>query len=615
MTRLASAWRLPRVALGVTLGVFGIVGLTGFGLWGSQPALAAPPVELEAGFDFDVAGVEETVPFWIEVRAGFRQPPRFEPTFQLDNLEQVGPPTSRESFHFINGVSTRTLRFTWLLRPLSTGMAAVRGIRVRVEGETFELPTERLRVQEDAPPRRRNRVPSSSPTQGIQPPSRRRPDLPLPPSRPLTSGSVFLQAEIEPPDPYVGQQVLYTLYLYTQADISSIYPRRVPPFHGFWAHEVSLPRQPTTEMLEVDGERYGRVPLLQRILFPRRPGITDIEAAEYDLIAQGRRVGSAGRRSQRPHQLTRQANPLRLIVRELPPAPAGFSGAVGRFRLTARLEPREVAVGDAATLTLTLDGDGHVQSLPAPEPPDLPGVKVYPPEETASDDLDRRRLQGERSWRFVLVPEGTGRWELEDFELPYFDPEAGGYRVARAGVADLVARPAASRSAETPGPGSELHPIRSAVVPTKEGSQLRTRLRSLLPWLATLPLLLTVALRLARRRTTGSPPARKLLDRLADIEAEDVGEGLAANRHAATEIEEAWRTYLVERWEIPPEIPPARWADLLAEKPAPGPAAAERIQQLHEEIHYLRYAPQLSTTDTLRRELLEHSRRLVRRLP
>ena len=573
------------------------------------PGAAVERLEIDAAFDTDLAGVEEEVGFWIEVRGGFRSLSDFEPSFELDNLEVIRESGLLESFRFVHGSYTRTLRRTWLLRPLSVGQAAVRGIRVRIEGETFQLPTERLRVQEEPPPRQRYRVPpSASPSPG-RPPSRRRPVLP--PPRGSTSAGVFLRAEAEPRDPWVGQQVLYTLYLYTQADINSIYPRRVPSFQGFWAHEVPLPRHPSPEMMDVDGERYGRVPLLKRVLFPRRPGVFDVEPAEYDLIAQRRPPGRTGSRPVRPQQLTRRANNLRLVVRELPPAPPGFGGAVGRFEISAHLVPARLAVGEGATLEVTLRGDGHVQSLAPPQLPELPGVTVYPPEATGGGDVERDRLTGERSWRFVLVPEQTGRWEMESFELRYFDPQAGGYRVARAPAVTLEAHPSATgATAAPPGPGGELHPIRSAAVPTDDGSGYdATRL---LPWLAGLPLVLTLVLRIARRR--GGPENRALLERLGEIAASEPDRGPAAHRRAADRIEEAWRCYLEDRWQVPPDTPASRWAEILSEHPKAGPPVVEWIRDLAEEIHYLRNAPQLSAAPSLLRELLDRSRRLARRL-
>ncbi len=43
-------------------------------------------------------------------------------------------------------------------------------------------------------------------------------------------------------------------------------------------------------------------------------------------------------------------------------------------------------------------------------------------------------------------------------------------------------------------------------------------------------------------------------------------------------------------------------------------AALDDLDLLIEDLQYLRFAPQLSTTDSLRADALERSRRLLRRL-
>ena len=42
--------------------------------------------------------------------------------------------------------------------------------------------------------------------------------------------------------------------------------------------------------------------------------------------------------------------------------------------------------------------------------------------------------------------------------------------------------------------------------------------------------------------------------------------------------------------------------------------AAEELVALADDLHYLRYAPKLSSTEEMQRELVERSRRLARRL-
>jgi len=64
---------------------------------------------------------------------------------------------------------------------------------------------------------------------------------------------------------------------------------------------------------------------------------------------------------------------------------------------------------------------------------------------------------------------------------------------------------------------------------------------------------------------------------------------------------------------LPATTPAARWGAVLA---AQGMASdvADEVTRLAEELHYLRYAPQLSTTGAVRDEMLARSRQLLRRL-
>ena len=84
-------------------------------------------------------------------------------------------------------------------------------------------------------------------------------------------------------------------------------------------------------------------------------------------------------------------------------------------------------------------------------------------------------------------------------------------------------------------------------------------------------------------------------------------------RQMAVRIEEAWRELLHRRWGVPRETPPSRWRELLAGQGVEGEALDE-LDLLIEDLRYLRFAPQLSTTDALRADALARCRRLLRRL-
>ncbi|HTQ80407.1 MAG TPA: hypothetical protein VMM92_10455, partial [Thermoanaerobaculia bacterium] len=105
----------------------------------------------------------------------------------------------------------------------------------------------------------------------------------------------------------------------------------------------------------------------------------------------------------------------------------------------------------------------------------------------------------------------------------------------------------------------------------------------------------------------GKAAARRLEERLCEAEAE------GRPRQAAAHIEEAWREFLAERWQIPAASPTPRWREILTRQGA-DPETARELGELADDLQYLRQAPQLSAVGALQSEALSRSRRLLRRL-
>jgi len=211
-----------------------------------------------------------------------------------------------------------------------------------------------------------------------------------------------------------------------------------------------------------------------------------------------------------------------------------------------------------------------------------------------------------RSWSYLLVPRQPGSWHLPAIEVPYFDPGAGRYRFARASLPELVARPPA---AGTAGGGLRAGAGEVGSAPPSRGrgawSAGDGTLARVLPWVLALPLaaLLVVVLARHRRGLDGALPALR-----GGLEAALREE---RPRRAAAAIERAWRGFLAETRGLPEAAPPARWPDELRKRGVPGEACRE-LGRLLEDLHYLRFAPELSATAALARELVERSRRLAR---
>jgi len=181
------------------------------------PAAYAGEVEVKATLEPPVIGIDQAAVFTIEVRGEGVSSLRFRPSLQLDNLEASGDPSQFEDMRWTNGHFSRTFRLTWQLRPQGLGKAGVHNVVVQIQDKQIQLPDREIRVQKE-------------PTQQAQRDRRRDEDeddpfkqffgrMPIPRWRPPQDDqqpAVFLRAEMQPPRPVVGQQVLYTIYLFTR---------------------------------------------------------------------------------------------------------------------------------------------------------------------------------------------------------------------------------------------------------------------------------------------------------------------------------------------------------------------------------------------------------------
>jgi BatD DUF11 like domain len=574
------------------------------------PALAGDAPVIKATLEPALIGLGETTLLSIEVRTTNLSSAHFRPDFKLENLEIVSGPSQWDNVQISNGSFSRTFRMSWRLRPFNTGKAAVRSLQLQLDDELVHMRDREVTVQED-PTGQTDEAPADPAAE--DPFDRFFGPLLQREAAPARKPAVFLRAEAQPQRPYVGQQVLYTVYLYTRDDISSMASREMPTFRGFWVRDVPQPQHLPTDMVTVGNERFGRVVVLQKALFPLRPGHHSIEPASMDVLARVVEPRWFGPPLSRPEQVALQTTAVPLDVQPLPPAPPGFAGAVGQLALTARLDPPRLRLGEAATLTVTLAGRGNVQGVAVPQIAPPPGVELLPPQQQGDERLVGTTVQGARTWSWAVVPRRAGEATLHVPEIPFFDPLSGRYKTASAPPLSITTlAPVAAPSA----PGLP----RSIRVPAAEPAWGR-----LLPWFA-VPCAIALALTLARRRRHADPALPQAAGGSAPAPSSGTpaayaaalhrfqeAESAARPRQAAGCIEEAWREFLSRRWGVPPGTPPPRWGEVLRTRGADPEAAAE-LARLAGDLNYLRYAPQLSATGALGSEALDRSRRLLRRL-
>ena len=295
----------------------------------------------------------------------------------------------RSSQSFVQGVLTAHFEFKFRYQPARTGAIVIDPINVILDNVVHVTKPITVNVTGGS------QTPQQSATNSTQPSQ-------------LLGQDFFAEAEVDDQTPYIGQQIAYTLRFYS-ANVFSRPIYDAPDFAGFWNPGKSSEQE---GVANIAGRNYD-VTEIDTILFPTLAGDLAIEPTNVSV-----RGGLLG--SQVTEYPTRQID---LKVRPLPPdEPDAFTGAVGRFNIEGKVDTDTVELGEPVTLTLTVSGEGNMETLPAPSWPDFPGWRSLDNDAPYQMSIVDGKVQGVRKFERVLIPNLSGSHDLPHIEYAYFDP-------------------------------------------------------------------------------------------------------------------------------------------------------------------------------------------------
>jgi BatD DUF11 like domain len=489
---------------------------------------------------------------------------------ELSNLELVGGPSTGSEFSFVNGVASRSQTFTYVLRARQPGPASVGPVTARAGDKLLRANPVSAEVVEGsvaAPSRRGRRSPFTSD-----------PFADLMPRRAPPRIEVALRHDLSSRTVVVGQPLVATVYL--DSTVSSLYDfnwKTAPSYPGFWAQRLENPDQVTPEVVEIGGVRFHRYRVMQSVLVPLKSGSVEIPAVEAAIGVRSTGFFDSG-------QLIERSTPVRTVeVTARPPAPDGFSGAVGDLRYSASLEPAEIEYGESAVMTVRLEGRGNLPLVEAPTRfPSSVDCEIYPPEEASKVKVDGSGIHGSRTWQMTVVPEGFGSIELASVDLSVLDPTTGRYATQTIGPLTLmVAAPP-----PTPTPIVTPVPVESEGGEGIEAAERQTD-GGFPPWLWIVGALVlgggagaSVTWVLSRRARFAVPPRRP--------------DQTPADRARELQL-------TLERW----------WLD--ARETSRGAAVEDEMQDLRRDLEAVRFAPGRADHSHTVEDLESRLKRLMRR--
>ncbi len=345
----------------------------------------------------------------------------------------MGPSTSSQSsFQMVNGhtSSTSSITYTYIICPNKAGTYTLPSAHIRVGGKT--IASNQLRIKVSASSRR-----GAQGQQGDYGGEMRAAG-----SR-ISGSDLFIKVSASKRRVHEQEPIMLSYKVYTLVDLTSL-DGKMPDLKGFHTQEVQQPQQKSYKIETINGRPYRTVTLRQYVMFPQITGKLEIPSITFDgiVVQQNRNVdpleaffnGGSGivevKKKIKAPGLTIQVDPL-------PARPAGFSGGVGTFTISAQLNKTDIKANNPVTLRVIVSGRGNLKLIKKPEVKFPKDFDTYDAKVTDKTKLTANGVEGNMVYDFLAVPRHQGKYEIPPVELVYYDTQANAYKTIKTQAFEL----------------------------------------------------------------------------------------------------------------------------------------------------------------------------------
>lgn len=346
----------------------------------------------------------------------------------LQNLAIVGEPWVSSEFAFLDGRVSRRKVFRFRVRPLAPGRATVGPMVLRGnDGGSDTLPPVVLTVE---------------PFRGL---GSNDPESLL---RELSASGrdpIFVAAEVERSEVFVGEPVRVTWFLYNGVSIQEWQVTDVPKLRDFWAEEIPVRNEPA-ERVFVRERLLQRVPVRRVVLYPLRSGALRVEGMTIEATFM-RPVRNPFWYEGEMARITFFSAPISIAAKPLPPGPP--VDAVGDLRLECE-QPRQINAGPVV-INVTLGGEANLRGVPAPRFAEAIAGEVQIEAGQVTASREELSVAMSRRWRYVIFPAKEGLLYVPPLTLRTFVPSSGARKELQCSAATIEAQAVAAPVPQTPG--------------------------------------------------------------------------------------------------------------------------------------------------------------------
>ncbi len=348
-----------------------------------------------------------------------------------DGLEVLaGPYTSTQStYQMVNGhtSSSSSITFTYTLYAAKAGTYVIPAARVKVNGKMVTSRTAKVTVTGSA---RSGSAPKMHEDGGNE-------QAMSAAGTHISDNDLFIKVTANKKRVHEQEPVLLTYKVYTLVDLTQL-EGKMPDLTGFHTQEIPLPQQKSFHVERVNGKAYRAVTWSQYVMYPQMTGKLEIPSITFKgiVVQQNRAVdpfeaffnGGSGYVEVKRNIV---APALNIQVDPLPAKPAGFSGGVGHFNISAQINQTEVKAGTPITLRVVVGGTGNLKLIKQPVVNFPKDFDKYDPKITDKTKLTASGLGGNMIYDFLAVPRNQGEYTIPEIEFTYYDTDANAYKTIK----------------------------------------------------------------------------------------------------------------------------------------------------------------------------------------
>lgn len=501
-------------------------------------------------------------------------------------VQYVGPSSS---FSFINGQTSSSITYNYIVAPQRDGEFVIPGMRVDVNGQQFSSLPLKLSVSK----------------------------VNMPSTAAVNSGNevAFLKLVVPTQKVYVGESLVARLELYLRDDVQNFgnFQLTGTPTDGFSAGQTAE-LQNQRRRVQIGNRVYTVIPLAVPLTAVRTGALTlGPFTANIVVVLPSQNNGGDPFLGQffnqgEQKQVTLATDPVSVESLPLPEQnrPANFSGAIGDFTMTATAGPTNVTVGDPITVRVQISGSGALNAVTLPVQDAWNNFKAYPPT-TKVETSDQFGFQGTKTFEQIISPQNADVHELPALTFTFFNPDDGQYHTLTQAAVPLVVKAAGTSPMPTMAANKNSTPENQTpqdILPIKENlgtlSQTKTPLVAQPVFLAaqSVPVLAFLAAFIWRKRVDDLENNPRL--RRARAVAQLVSGGLSdLNKFAADNKSDEFfamlfrllQEQLGERLDCPATAITEADVDKRLIYIGASPAALESLRELFHLCNQARYAP------------------------